>query len=886
MKKLLHLAAACAALVSIFHSPLAAWTSSKASFDANGRLTYPADANGNRLTDFSNAGYKGGGVALPTVPVRVTISPVSGDDTASIQAAIDQVGAMPIQADGYRGAVLLTAGTYDVAGTIRLNKTGVVLAGVGDGSDPATNTVLRRTGTSLAEVIIAGGGSDDSFKTEIAGTRSNITTQIVQVGSRSFTVDNATLYAVGDNIVIWHPSTQAWIDAVDQGGVTDTNYWKPGEIDIRYHRYITAISGSTITVDAPVFTNLDRSLSQSIVYKYDRTGIVTNVGIEDIFVDIVTSGSTSEDHCEDVITFVEAEDSWIRDCTMQHFVHAGVQFGGTATRCTAERCRAIDPNSIITGGRRYNFCTYHAQLVLFKDCFASYGRHSFVCNGTSLDSGIVFLNGTIDHPQTFAEPHRRWSTGVLYDSIVTTNRGTDTDVLGLYNRGNYGTGHGWAAAHSLMWRCDAAGGKILVQQPPTAQNYAIGCFGNVTGSGPFAGGPGFFEGTNTSGLVPASLYNEQLAERLPLATPTFSPDGGTYSGAQSVTISTPSAGASIRYTTDGSTPSATVGTVYSGPIAISSTTTLKAIAYRTGWTSSAVASADYTISAPGGTTITSANGFVNVALSATQTGAFTATVAASPSISPSNAVVGLSSGAATGYTGIACMARFNTTGTIDARNGSGFTTGTIPFSANVTYTFRFVVNVATHTYSVYVTPAGGTEQTIGTSLAFRTETAAVTNLSHATFDVNPTPGGALTYWPVTVSGTPTPAKIAVPAANVIASADDGNVPANTVDGSLATRWSASGDGQWIRYDLGSTKTVSLVKIAFYNGDVRTSTFDVQTSSDGMTWTTRGSFTSSGTSLNLETFDSTDASARYVRVLGHGNSVNLWNSYTEVEVWGF
>ena len=289
---------------------------------------------------------------------------------------------------------------------------------------------------------------------------------------------------------------------------------------------------------------------------------------------------------------------------------------------------------------------------------------------------------------------------------------------------------------------------------------------------------------------------------------------------------------------------------------------------------------------PPGTTITSADGFRNVALSSTQTGTFTATVDATPSISPANHVVGLSSGAASGYTGIAAMIRFNTSGTIDARNGGGFTTGTMAFSAGVTYTLRFVVNVPARTYSAFAKPAGGTEQTLGTNLAFRTEQAGVTSLSHATFNVNASPGGSLTYGTVSLSAGSTPAKLSVPSGNVTASADDGNVPANTVDNNLATRWSANGDGQWIRYDLGSTKTVAFVKIAFYNGDTRTSTFDVQTSGDGTTWTTRTSRTSSGSTTALETFDFTDVTARYVRILGHGNSVNLWNSYTEVEVWGF
>src|SRR4051812_18931986 len=131
-----------------------------------------------------------------------------------------------------------------------------------------------------------------------------------------------------------------------------------------------------------------------------------------------------------------------------------------------------------------------------------------------------------------------------------------------------------------------------------------------------------------------------------------------------------------------------------------------------------------------------------------------------------------------------------------------------------------------------------------------------------------------------------PAKFSIPGSSVTASADDGNVPANTVDGNLSTRWSAQGDGQWIRYDLGAVNTVSYVKIAWYQGDTRTSTFDVQLSSDAAAWTTVFSGTSNGTSTALQTYDFTDASARYVRIVGHGNSSgNGWNSISETEIWG-
>lgn len=80
------------------------------------------------------------------------------------------------------------------------------------------------------------------------------------------------------------------------------------------------------------------------------------------------------------------------------------------------------------------------------------------------------------------------------------------------------------------------------------------------------------------------------------ATPTFSPAGGIYASAQSVTIATATAGAAIRYTTDGSTPSATNGALYTGPVTVASSTTLKAVAIASGMADSAVASATYTIS--------------------------------------------------------------------------------------------------------------------------------------------------------------------------------------------------------------------------------------------------------------------------------------------------
>jgi hypothetical protein len=79
-----------------------------------------------------------------------------------------------------------------------------------------------------------------------------------------------------------------------------------------------------------------------------------------------------------------------------------------------------------------------------------------------------------------------------------------------------------------------------------------------------------------------------------VATPSFSPGGGSYTTAQSVTISDATSGATIHYTTNGSTPTASSAT-YSGAINVASTTTLEAIAVLSGSTNSAVANATFTI---------------------------------------------------------------------------------------------------------------------------------------------------------------------------------------------------------------------------------------------------------------------------------------------------
>jgi hypothetical protein len=110
---------------------------------------------------------------------------------------------------------------------------------------------------------------------------------------------------------------------------------------------------------------------------------------------------------------------------------------------------------------------------------------------------------------------------------------------------------------------------------------------------------------NVTAVAYAPAYStSDLANRysggftLLVGPPAFGLAGGTYPSAQTVALTSVTPGVAIRYTLDGTTPTSTSGTLYTGPIAISSSKVIKAVAYRAGWTTSRMSSASYTIAAP------------------------------------------------------------------------------------------------------------------------------------------------------------------------------------------------------------------------------------------------------------------------------------------------
>jgi hypothetical protein len=476
------------------------WVSTRVSYGSDGKLKYTADGEKNRIVDFSYAGYRYGEVDLPQVAEVATLAPTSGDQTARIQKALDEVGARTPDANGFRGALLLAPGHYEINGTVRVRQSGVVLRGSGDGGDPAHDTILVARGDSPHQrtVVIAGSGNSQPWK---RGSGTEVTDAFVQVGSKSVNVKDPSLFKVGDRVIVNHPSTQAWLDSIDGGGTGSDPKWSAGSMDIPYYRSITRIEGTRLTFDAPIYSHLNQATATASVYKASG-GPIFRVAVESLRVDIETLGGEDENHAWDAIGVVGAEDAWVRGVTVLHFGHAGV-FTSGARRVTVADSRAREPVGIRTGGRFYNFdAEGNSQLILIKNVEAKGGRHNFISNGVQTSSGLVFYRSTSDGGDN--EGHRHWTQAMLFDNV------TDAGTVRLHNRRDWGTSHGWGAVHSVIWNDQ---GKMFVQKPPTGQNYAISSTGRL-GTGPFGSADGFIEIKTTGKLAPQSLYEAQLCERL------------------------------------------------------------------------------------------------------------------------------------------------------------------------------------------------------------------------------------------------------------------------------------------------------------------------------------------------------------------------------------
>lgn len=147
--------------------------------------------------DYSLCGYAAQTRPIPNAPVRIVVSPASGDSTCQIQLALDYVGGLSADTNGLRGAVLLLAGRYEINGSLRLTNSGVVLRGQG-----IENTTLVATGTDRRTVICVVGQPANPPSRRIPLSDCDI-----PVGATSVPVIAAEEFIPGSLVRVVRPST-------------------------------------------------------------------------------------------------------------------------------------------------------------------------------------------------------------------------------------------------------------------------------------------------------------------------------------------------------------------------------------------------------------------------------------------------------------------------------------------------------------------------------------------------------------------------------------------------------------------------------------------------------------------------------------------------------
>jgi hypothetical protein len=464
-------------------------------YDNTHTLVYSNDVLGNHIPDFSYAGYQGGGVPLPTnAVVQQTVSAIAGDNTANIQNAINAVGNLGLDANGFRGVVLMNPGVYEVDGTLSLTKSGVILRG--SGNSP-TGTVLHFLGASRQTVTAQGSGS-----TSTQGSTYTITDAYVPLGATTFHVNDASTFAVGNLIVVQRPVTQPWVNAINM-----SNYWTAGS-GLHFERTITAISGNQISVDIPLFNPIEQVWCVGQVYRVTDSSRMTNTAIENLrlrsdFDDASTNWGNSR-----ALNIDNCKQCWIRDVVVDNFYN-GINSGGGAKWLTVQDCYFVS-NTVPTTSAGAAAFGGSGQMTLWQRCGSSSSKtyHVFVTQA-AVPGPNVFLNFNSLGSGYDCGSHQRWAAGVLFDNDTIASTGGNTGIK-LENRAGAGSGQGYAAGYSIIYNGNSVG--IINEIPPVTNHYNWAIGGAPGSTFIHRSDDGIFDAT--SGYVnPRSLYLEQLRER-------------------------------------------------------------------------------------------------------------------------------------------------------------------------------------------------------------------------------------------------------------------------------------------------------------------------------------------------------------------------------------
>jgi len=482
-------------------------TSAWARLDASGRLAYLPLPTGDRIMDFSSAGYMGGGVVLPEVPAKKTVRPSGGDDAAAIQAALDEVAALP-PAGGFRGAVVLERGEFQCSAPLTLRASGVVLRGSGSGAGGST---LVLTGRPHVCLVL---GAGDRAAAHPTGAPVAMADTYVPAGARTLTVRDVKGLAAGDTVLIRHPVTAAWVkfmgmDRLVRDGKKET--WLAVGRSIDSERTITAIAKNTLTLDLPLTDALDARLLAPIgatITKCAPPARLAQLGVENLRIVSPPQAITIAEPQDQAVRVGAVEDAWLRDLAIVDTINS-ITLGAISRRLTLERVDITHTVATKGAAKPADFSANGSQLLLHA-CTDEGDSVFYLATGAGVTGPIVLLDCTF-RGGGWIQPHQRWATGLLLDNCRVPDGGID-----FMNRGEMGSGHGWAVGWAVAWNCTAK--SFLIQRPPGAANWAIGCSGEQrTDVMPFQHTERLPAGIVDSPgvpVAPASLYLAQLAERL------------------------------------------------------------------------------------------------------------------------------------------------------------------------------------------------------------------------------------------------------------------------------------------------------------------------------------------------------------------------------------
>jgi hypothetical protein len=270
----------------------------------------------------------------------------------------------------------------------------------------------------------------------------------------------------------------------------------------------------------PLTDSYDREYLQpegAEVAKVEISGTIEQDAVESLHIVAPARTVSLDDPLFGAMELANLRDGWVRDLLIDETTN-GISMNQYTARITIENVVFRHTTEITSPAKPADFGLQGTQILVYK-CGSS-GNNLFYAWTGARNQGPNVVLESVFHGDGRIQPHQRWATGFLVDNVSVPQGGID-----MKNRGEMGSGHGWAMGWGVVWNSSAA--SLVIQNPPGAANWSIGTTGpeeseamKIIGVHPRDAGPsepqGYIESPNRR-VLPESLYRAQLAERLGVA---------------------------------------------------------------------------------------------------------------------------------------------------------------------------------------------------------------------------------------------------------------------------------------------------------------------------------------------------------------------------------